>query len=213
LPAGYSWCIAVTLEGFFLPTSARHGSNGIGCWVDFCWNAAKLARGLAVSESTAGYFMPCSELNRPGRPERRQAARRVSREEALFVVRSDRGRADLSSISLEPFAPPALPGARLARESRVQYAERMPTVLRVGGFRFHFYSDEGSEPPHIHVRCAEGECKFWLDPVALARNRGVPAHAVRKMEALVYEHIDLLREKYHEYHPPGNRSDGDTGVD
>jgi hypothetical protein len=36
---------------------------------------------------------------------------------------------------------------------------------------------------------------------------------VRRMEALVYEHIDLLREKCHEYHPPGNRSDGDTGVE
>jgi len=27
----------------------------------------------------------------------------------------------------------------------------MPTVLRIEGFRFHFYSDEGNEPPHIHV--------------------------------------------------------------
>jgi hypothetical protein len=36
---------------------------------------------------------------------------------------------------------------------------------------------------------------------------------VRNMERLVYEYIDLLREKYHEHHPPGNRSDGDTSVD
>jgi len=27
------------------------------------------------------------------------------------------------------------------------------TVRRIGSFRFHFYSDEGTEPPHIHVRC------------------------------------------------------------
>lgn len=39
----------------------------------------------------------------------------------------------------------------------------MPTVLRVGRFRFHFYSNEGREPPHIHVRASEGECKFWLE--------------------------------------------------
>jgi hypothetical protein len=77
-------------------------------------------------------------------------------------------------------------------------------VLRVGGFRFHFFSDEGTEPSHIHVRCADGECKFWLEPVALARNRGVPPHTVREMERLVYEHIDLLLEKYDEHHPPGN---------
>ena len=49
----------------------------------------------------------------------------------------------------------------------------MPTVLRLSSFRFHFYSDEGNEPPHIHVATPEGECKFWLDPVRLARNKGV----------------------------------------
>lgn len=36
----------------------------------------------------------------------------------------------------------------------------MPTVLRIGPFRFHFYSDEGNKPPHIHVANSEGECKF-----------------------------------------------------
>ncbi|MFM7717768.1 MAG: DUF4160 domain-containing protein, partial [Microcystis sp.] len=33
----------------------------------------------------------------------------------------------------------------------------MPTVIRIGHFRFHFYSDEGSDPPHIHVRSPDGE--------------------------------------------------------
>jgi hypothetical protein len=40
----------------------------------------------------------------------------------------------------------------------------MPTVLRLLGFRFHFYSDEGTEPPHIHVDAGDSECKFWLSP-------------------------------------------------
>ena len=105
------------------------------------------------------------------------------------------------------------PGAEPACVSRRPYAEQMPTGLRVDGFHFHFDSDEGTEPPHIHVRCADGECKFWLDPVALARNRSVPAHTVREMERLVYEHIDLLLEKYDEHHPSGNRSRGDESVD
>ena len=43
--------------------------------------------------------------------------------------------------------------------------EIMPTVLRIGQFRFHFYSDEYNEPPHIHVANSDGECKFWLEPV------------------------------------------------
>ncbi|MEX0780276.1 MAG: DUF4160 domain-containing protein [Balneolales bacterium] len=36
----------------------------------------------------------------------------------------------------------------------------MPTVLRIGSYRFHFYSDEGNEPSHIHIETTEGECKF-----------------------------------------------------
>jgi hypothetical protein len=27
----------------------------------------------------------------------------------------------------------------------------MPVVLRIRGFKFYFYANEGDEPPHIHV--------------------------------------------------------------
>ena len=40
----------------------------------------------------------------------------------------------------------------------------MPTVWRIGHFRFHFYSREADEPARDYVRNADGECKFWLDP-------------------------------------------------
>ena len=43
----------------------------------------------------------------------------------------------------------------------------MPTVLRLGPFRFFFFSNEGTEPPHVHVERGDGHGKFWLDPVAL----------------------------------------------
>jgi len=76
----------------------------------------------------------------------------------------------------------------------------MPTVLRIGSFRFHFYSDERNEPPHIHVATPDGECKFWLEPIRLARNNGVAPHVVRVIEKLVYENYDLLKEKYYEFH-------------
>ena len=75
-----------------------------------------------------------------------------------------------------------------------------PTVLRIGSFRFHFYSDEKNEPPHIHIETSDGECKFWLKPIQLAKNRGVPPHEIRKIEKLVFENIKLLMEKYNEYH-------------
>jgi hypothetical protein len=76
----------------------------------------------------------------------------------------------------------------------------MPTVLRIGSYRFHFYSDEANEPPHIHIRTPDGECKYWLDPVLLARNRGVKPHTLREIERLVYEYQDYLKEKLDEIH-------------
>jgi hypothetical protein len=76
----------------------------------------------------------------------------------------------------------------------------MPTVLRIGSFRFHFYSDESTEPPHIHVRTPDGACKFWLTNVRLARNRGVRPIDLRAIQRLVHEHRTLLLASYHEYH-------------
>lgn len=37
---------------------------------------------------------------------------------------------------------------------------------------FFFYSNEGSEPPHIHVQTAEKYAKFWLVPIQLADSFG-----------------------------------------
>ncbi len=77
----------------------------------------------------------------------------------------------------------------------------MPTVLRIGSFRFHFYSDERNEQAHVHVRSADGECKFWIEPVVgLARNRGVRLHDLRRIEQLVFEHRERMRKAFHEYH-------------
>jgi len=79
----------------------------------------------------------------------------------------------------------------------------MPTILRIGSFRFHFYSDEGNEPPHIHAATPEGECKFWLDPVRLARNKGVSPLVVRSIEKLVFDHLQFFMEKYYDFHIRG----------
>jgi len=76
----------------------------------------------------------------------------------------------------------------------------MPTILRIEKYRFHFYSDEGSEPPHIHIAYGNDECKFWLDPIKLARNRGIKPKKLRTIEKLIYEHQDLLIRKYNEFH-------------
>lgn len=77
---------------------------------------------------------------------------------------------------------------------------KMPTVLRIGSFRFHFYSDEGNEPSHIQVATSDGECKFWLHPVKLARNKNLKPHEIKEIEHLVFENSDVLKLKFNEFH-------------
>jgi hypothetical protein len=75
----------------------------------------------------------------------------------------------------------------------------MPTVLRVGRFRFFFFSNEGQEPAHIHVKAGENEAKFWLDPVRLAANYGFNGRELKQVQRLVEEHRARLVESWNEY--------------
>ncbi|MGH9555331.1 MAG: DUF4160 domain-containing protein [Terriglobales bacterium] len=75
----------------------------------------------------------------------------------------------------------------------------MPTVLRVEGYRFFFFSNERQEPPHIHVAKAENYAKFWLDPVSLAWNRGFRRNEVTALQESVRENRDLLLRAWNEY--------------
>ena len=75
----------------------------------------------------------------------------------------------------------------------------MPTILRVGRFRFYFFSNEGQEPPHIHVKAAEDQAKFWLDPIVLAANYGFAARELNELERLILEHKTELLEAWNDY--------------
>jgi hypothetical protein len=46
----------------------------------------------------------------------------------------------------------------------------MPTLLAADGYRFFFFSNEGQEPPHVHVRRGDGLAKVWLEPLAIAHS-------------------------------------------
>lgn len=76
---------------------------------------------------------------------------------------------------------------------------RVPTIFRYKGFRFHFFSNEAHEPPHVHIRKAENTCKFWLTAVALAYNDGISPPQLRELEQVVREHRDEFEQKWHEY--------------
>jgi hypothetical protein len=76
----------------------------------------------------------------------------------------------------------------------------MPEVFRKLGFVFFFYSNEGNEPIHVHVRKAGGFAKFWIEPVELDFAQGMKIQDLKTAEELIHENKPLIEEKWHEIH-------------
>ena len=74
-----------------------------------------------------------------------------------------------------------------------------PTIFREAGFRFYFFSRE--EPRmHVHVQCADGDAKFWLEPhIEAAQNAGLSERQVRVAQLLVEAHIDEVRRAWKQH--------------
>lgn len=75
----------------------------------------------------------------------------------------------------------------------------MPTILRIGAFRFFFYSNEGGEPRHVHVQRDTSLAKYWLDPPALASSAGFAARDLHKLLDMVETHRKALSETWDEF--------------
>ena len=74
----------------------------------------------------------------------------------------------------------------------------MPTIYREGPYRFFFNSREETRI-HVHVESPDGNAKFWLEPVALAKNRRFRQHELKRIERLVRRHQPQLLEAWHDY--------------
>lgn len=78
----------------------------------------------------------------------------------------------------------------------------MPVVLRYKGFRFFFYSNEGSprEPMHVHVRAGGSEAKLWLGPqVRVAASYGFDAGTLRELVEVAQSNRELIERAWDEY--------------
>jgi Domain of unknown function (DUF4160) len=76
---------------------------------------------------------------------------------------------------------------------------QVPTILRIGPYRFFFYSNENNEPVHIHVQKDQSLAKFWLTPVVLASSAGFPAQELTKLSRLVQNNAATLVEAWYEF--------------
>ena len=75
----------------------------------------------------------------------------------------------------------------------------MPTVLRIGPYRFFFFSNEEGEPPHIHIQRDNSLAKFWLNPISLASSTRFTAKDIRDLQKLVEQHKSTFMEAWNEY--------------
>jgi len=74
----------------------------------------------------------------------------------------------------------------------------MPTILRIYGYRFFFYSNEHL-PAHIHIEKDNKVAKFNLEEVELVRSRGFNASELKEIRKLVADNVNLFKNKWDEY--------------
>ena len=76
----------------------------------------------------------------------------------------------------------------------------MPTIPDIPGpYRLFFYSFDCVEPAHVHVERNRSTCKFWLRPLALAANSGLPAHEVNRIRRLISKNVEEIQNAWDEH--------------
>jgi hypothetical protein len=75
----------------------------------------------------------------------------------------------------------------------------MPTVLRIKGYRFFFYTNEHL-PIHIHIEKDNKTAKFNLEPIVeLVYSRKFKASELSEIRKLVAENVEFFINKWNEY--------------
>jgi hypothetical protein len=75
----------------------------------------------------------------------------------------------------------------------------MPVVLRIRGFKFYFYANEGDEPPHIHVDKGGATAKLWLSPFRWEYANGFSPAQQKMIKEIIRQHHAELMAKWHEF--------------
>ena len=75
----------------------------------------------------------------------------------------------------------------------------MPTIIRIGPYRFFFYTGDRDEPQHIHVERDDKIAKFWLNPIRLQSSGGFSRNEIIRIQQIIQEHQIQLIEGWNEY--------------
>jgi len=75
----------------------------------------------------------------------------------------------------------------------------VPTILRLFGFRFFFYSNEGNEPPHVHVEKGDATGKYWINPIAEEYMDGFTKTEKKHVQKIILDHQEQFLTDWHEH--------------
>ncbi len=76
----------------------------------------------------------------------------------------------------------------------------MPTVKDIPGpYRFFFYSFDCNEPMHVHAQRERMVCKFWLEPVELAKNQGFAARELNQIRQVIESNLLRIKGAWYEH--------------
>lgn len=75
----------------------------------------------------------------------------------------------------------------------------MPTVLKIGPYRFFFYAGDRDEPQHVHIERDDKIAKFWLEPIRLQSSGGFNRQEINRIQEIIQEYQIQLMEGWNEY--------------
>jgi len=74
----------------------------------------------------------------------------------------------------------------------------MPTVLRIGGYRFFFFSDEHL-PMHIHIEKADSYVRIEIETLKVTDSYNISHKEVKKLKRFVEENREVLKGAWNAY--------------
>jgi len=86
----------------------------------------------------------------------------------------------------------------IARHGEKLRAGWVPTILRVRGYHFRYYSVDIRERPHIHVVKSGKETKLWLDSLAFQWNGGFSEAELNEIRRIARQHLGILRKPWNQ---------------
>ncbi len=75
---------------------------------------------------------------------------------------------------------------------------KLPTILKIDGFRFFFFSNEHS-PEHIHIEKGDTYARIELESLKVTDSYNLDSKDLKKLVALVKKNREKLQGDWNEY--------------